>query len=434
MRPKLLCAISLLLNVALAGYWLKSRSARPEPIPPSIAAPPAPPQPVQRPATPTTSATVSVATSPKSKPSPWSRIESTDYPTFIANLRGTGCPERTIRDVITREIDKLHGAKPVTAAPQKDDFWLTTAGRESRNRSRRLAELGRASERRVLLKTLLGVEGDWPKNQLGRPAEWAGLCALLTPPTFEAAEEMAWVFDRTEFERERIETEAGSPLKLSEIENMKLLRDRTQANIAALVGQPRVAETLGLIRVVMIAMSDLDFLDSDDPKKRFSEAELRRLAVAQHQDIAVVDEMFGFEEVTKMLRFRAGLPKDASPGIKASFLASLAPVLGEQRARELGLRLAPGWSEVEEFVRDKKLPATTAEVLVGARILATEEARRIRQNPALTAAEESNQLQQIGNQLRTTLGEALAPDIWTEYLGDHGGWIEGIELGGGDDE
>src|SRR6266481_4686092 len=37
----------------------------------------------------------------------WSNIESTNYQTYIANLRGIGCPEETVRDIIITDISKL---------------------------------------------------------------------------------------------------------------------------------------------------------------------------------------------------------------------------------------------------------------------------------------------------------------------------------------
>jgi hypothetical protein len=37
----------------------------------------------------------------------WSQIESTDYRTYIVNLRSIGCPEQTIRDIITADVHEL---------------------------------------------------------------------------------------------------------------------------------------------------------------------------------------------------------------------------------------------------------------------------------------------------------------------------------------
>jgi hypothetical protein len=41
----------------------------------------------------------------------WSRIESPDYRVYVANLRSIGCPEDTIRDIITADIGALYSAK-----------------------------------------------------------------------------------------------------------------------------------------------------------------------------------------------------------------------------------------------------------------------------------------------------------------------------------
>jgi hypothetical protein len=46
------------------------------------------------------------------KPFHWSQIESADYPSYIANLRAIGCPEQTIRDIITADVDSsLYAAR-----------------------------------------------------------------------------------------------------------------------------------------------------------------------------------------------------------------------------------------------------------------------------------------------------------------------------------
>jgi hypothetical protein len=51
----------------------------------------------------------SQTSSPKllSEPFQWSRLESRDYRTYIANLRAIGCPEQTIRDIITADVHAL---------------------------------------------------------------------------------------------------------------------------------------------------------------------------------------------------------------------------------------------------------------------------------------------------------------------------------------
>lgn len=37
----------------------------------------------------------------------WQRLESTDYRRYVANLRAIGCPERTVRDIVTADVHSL---------------------------------------------------------------------------------------------------------------------------------------------------------------------------------------------------------------------------------------------------------------------------------------------------------------------------------------
>lgn len=39
------------------------------------------------------------------KPFNWSQVESADYRTYISNLRSIGCPEQTIRDIVSADVD-----------------------------------------------------------------------------------------------------------------------------------------------------------------------------------------------------------------------------------------------------------------------------------------------------------------------------------------
>jgi hypothetical protein len=41
----------------------------------------------------------------------WSELESENYRTYITNLRRIGCPEQTIRDIITADVASLYGSR-----------------------------------------------------------------------------------------------------------------------------------------------------------------------------------------------------------------------------------------------------------------------------------------------------------------------------------
>jgi hypothetical protein len=48
----------------------------------------------------------------------WKQLESSDYRTYIANLRAIGCPRQTIRDIITADVDSLYAPRRQQLAAQ----------------------------------------------------------------------------------------------------------------------------------------------------------------------------------------------------------------------------------------------------------------------------------------------------------------------------
>ncbi|MBM3871240.1 MAG: hypothetical protein FJ392_09790, partial [Verrucomicrobia bacterium] len=67
----------------------------------------------------------------------WSALESPDYATYAANLRAIGCPERTLRDILLPDIQKLYvDRKAELAGGPEDRFWETADQRDARQRER----------------------------------------------------------------------------------------------------------------------------------------------------------------------------------------------------------------------------------------------------------------------------------------------------------
>lgn len=52
-----------------------------------------------------------VVTNPVSDQFTWAQVESQHYKDYIARLRAIECPEQTIRDIITRDVNKLYALK-----------------------------------------------------------------------------------------------------------------------------------------------------------------------------------------------------------------------------------------------------------------------------------------------------------------------------------
>jgi hypothetical protein len=158
MKGRVILTLSLTVNFGLLGWvaWQLSRSSRLPTNPPvdvatRIVSPAGP----ERTPAPATSAPVRP---PEFR---WSQIESADYSIYIANLRAIGAPEKTIRDIILADLEKLCQSRlEVSWQTNNGQFWHTSEQREKARRdlNRRERELNR--EKREQIKTLLGLDYD----------------------------------------------------------------------------------------------------------------------------------------------------------------------------------------------------------------------------------------------------------------------------------
>jgi len=108
MTAKQILPISLAANVVVAGVLVYCELSHRWACRPPVLAPP-----VSAITPSVILPTEPACPSPTPSPAPfcWSQVEASDYPTYIANLRGIGCPEQTVRDIITADVGSLYAQK-----------------------------------------------------------------------------------------------------------------------------------------------------------------------------------------------------------------------------------------------------------------------------------------------------------------------------------
>jgi plasmid stability protein len=86
----------------------------------------------------------------------WDLIQSTNYATLIKNLRIIGCPEETIRDIVTSDIDRIYARRKLTEVVYPNyQWWKSTPDPDlAQAANDKLQSL--ETERRELLTSLLG--------------------------------------------------------------------------------------------------------------------------------------------------------------------------------------------------------------------------------------------------------------------------------------
>ena len=113
MKAPRLLACSILLNLIFLGTGLWSLTRQPATAPAPAVLPP------------------TALTPAPAAPFRWSQLEAGDYPTYIANLRAIGCPEETIRDLITADVASQYEEKRrqlMAAGPHPSGALALAAG------------------------------------------------------------------------------------------------------------------------------------------------------------------------------------------------------------------------------------------------------------------------------------------------------------------
>jgi hypothetical protein len=90
----------------------------------------------------------------------WDQVQSTNYATLIKNLRAIACPEQTIRDIVTSEVNRIYARRRVTEVNFPNFQWWKSAPDQSLVDAAADKLQSLEAERRDLLTGLLGEGWD----------------------------------------------------------------------------------------------------------------------------------------------------------------------------------------------------------------------------------------------------------------------------------
>lgn len=229
MNAKTFLVISLLLNLGLAAALLRPTApapAAPPPAAPAVTPAPAVAAPAARPRTVT-----QIVTNTLSQKFDWNAVESDDYKKYIANLRAIGCPEETIRDIITADVNKLYESrrKALAGPPKKFEFWkagvfMGAATDPERTEKERALNL----EKRALLTELLGSAPDEKPDLIASTANQLEAMFDFLPASkrnkvFEAMQDMQTKMQKA--------MKGGSP----DPDDLRKVMKESEATLAALL-------------------------------------------------------------------------------------------------------------------------------------------------------------------------------------------------------
>jgi len=361
-----LLQLSVLLNLLLlvAVGW---RSARQPPLnrPPRGEVGPPVGKLFQRPAPPR---------APASRPTtPWAAIESADLRRFIANLRALGCPEETIRDIVSLRLCRAFWDRLVELEAASVRAWNFTRNRDDRERreSRRQQRELR-NEMIYTLESLLGQ--DWSVLSpalLGLSEEWRDPTGFLSVEKRRQVRELDLRYD--ELKRDLARKGLSGRLDAESAAQLKELERQRQTELAAMLSPQELEDYL--YRKSPAA----DYVRQKLPEAK-SESEFRAMVkVASDLEMAefptAAAQRMGVDAAAQRMGVKPGDPAvtKAEAERKATFEQRLKEVLGAARmaerqageelrlAEERKLQAAQQAEEEQRLAEEKKLQTAQEE-------------------------------------------------------------------------
>jgi hypothetical protein len=177
----------------------------------------------------------------------WREIESEDYPTYIINLRGIGCPEPTVRDIIIADVNTLFARRRANELITPEQQWWRSDADTNVVQAALAKARALEDERRALLTRLLGT--NWESGDLvnlprpSRPAVALDgpLLGALPTDTKQAVQE---INERAEerlaayLESQRQQGKAADPMEVAK------LRQLTRVELASVLSPEWLEEYL----------------------------------------------------------------------------------------------------------------------------------------------------------------------------------------------
>lgn len=340
----------------------------------------------------------------------WRALESEDYTVYAANLRAVGCPERTLRDILLPDIEKLYDerAKKLEESPE-DTFWETADQRDARQRQRAAKLRALELEKRALIQRLLGAEMSYDVLKELRSDGFATviLDLLLGFTDTAKTDQLLMVFQLRKADAEAHLAVTEGILLDEDITQLHALRDRLENDLARLLA-PHEMEELRLRVVVLEGQNHLSRRNGVN----VSGAELREIARLRADTRDVFAKMMNIDDELYSEELRAKGD--------AAFQELLRRYVGPERFADVERGKDGLFREL--FQSTEKLGVAKAALVQAyeARRAAESQAQQIRADQKLSAEERLLLLAALRAQTTQALARSLGPVGFDAYLKEHG--------------
>lgn len=343
----------------------------------------------------------------------WSQVESSDYREYIANLRGVGCPESTIKDIILTDILKLYAAQrgQFYHNGREFRFWETDekrklSAKQLEQREKQLAVIDK--EIPSVLRELLGINYEREMNKYFVDTNEDERRLSFLPE--EKRNQLLALRDQIEGMRERVlEAANGNPSE-ADLKQMRKIEEQRIAELGKILSRSELAE------FELRTSPTADRLRADLIGFNPSESEFREIFEMQK----AVEERFAF----------AGSNDATAQQLKAAaeleIQKNLKQQLGEARYAEYLQAQNPDFRDACIFTEVYELPTSTAQAIFEIKQVAEAERQNLLGNSSVNESVRLEALRAIQAETEKALRATLGANGFAKYSQGTGKWVQNL--------
>lgn len=340
----------------------------------------------------------------------WSALESPDYAIYAANLRTVGCPERTLRDILLPDIEKLYDARAAELKDSPEDrFWESADQRDARQRAldAKLREL--ELEKRALIQRLLGAELSLQALEELRSEGFSSaiLEILIGFTDTTKSDHLFSTFHLREDDARAKQTSAEGILLDEDLTQLGALRDRFESELSRQLAPAEVEE----LRLRLAAIEGMEHLTRGFGLT-ITGGEFREICRLRADTRDMLAKVLSLEDEL--------YPEAVRQKSDAAFAELLRRLLGPERYADAERGKDPLFRELFQSTEKQGVAKAALLQAYEARRAAESQAQQIRADEQLSAEERALLLRALRAQASQALASSLGPIGYDAYVKQHG--------------
>jgi hypothetical protein len=338
----------------------------------------------------------------------WRTIESKDYEKYAANLRSVGCPEKTIRNIILADVERLYAARRRDLG-SKGPFWQGDSQRRKAERTQEKELAALKQEQAVLIQRLLGIEWFPDRDHMFDKFEEQALMRFTFGPLPEEnLRRVVHLLGKYEALQREVEHRCdGIRLEEDDAQLGNLYRQMLR-ELALALTPSQMEET-------MARASAFELLNHT----KFNGADVTAMELRQ---IALARAMAG----GRLFDWQENETDEERKAREEQFKGAVKNILGEMRYADFERAQDDEFRKLFEISKDDGLPRETAVKVFDIRKLAMEEAGRVRQDASLDEPARRQCLEEMQAAVQKEVSGALGAKAWGDYLNRGGAWVTNL--------